>query len=56
MAKDTKEILLPNETIFSRNYIMTKNLDDFRKAFRHYHPEVHKAVSGSFWIQRVMGR
>jgi hypothetical protein len=41
------------EIMLAMDYIMTKKLDEFRKAFPHYDPEVHKAVSGSFWIRRI---
>lgn len=41
------------EIMLAMDYIMTKRLDEFRKAFPHYNPEVHKAMSGSFWIRRI---
>jgi hypothetical protein len=44
------------EILLAMNYLMTERLDEFRKAFPHYDPEVHKAVSGSFWIRRIKRR
>jgi hypothetical protein len=33
-------------------YLMTEQQEAFRKAFSHYDPAQHKAISGSFWIRR----
>jgi hypothetical protein len=40
------------EVLLGMNYLMTEKIEDFRKSFPHYNPEIHKSVSGSFWIQR----
>lgn len=41
------------EIMLAMNYLMTNRLDEFRQAFLHYDPAIHKATSGSFWMRRV---
>ncbi len=40
------------EILLAVNYLMTEKKDDFHRAFPHYDPQRHKAVSGSFWVRR----
>jgi hypothetical protein len=38
--------------LLAMNYLMIDKRDEFCHAFPHYHPNIHKAISGSFWIRR----
>jgi hypothetical protein len=40
------------EVLLAVNYLMTEQNEEFCKAFPHYDPQSHKAISGSFWIRR----
>ncbi|HYH03954.1 MAG TPA: class I SAM-dependent methyltransferase, partial [Bacillota bacterium] len=40
------------EVLLALSYLMQEQLEQFRKAFQHYNPALHKAGSGSFWIRR----
>ena len=40
------------EVMLALGYLMKDKMSDFRKAFPRYDPDIHKAISGSFWIRR----
>jgi len=40
------------EILLSMTYLMTERKKEYCSAFRHYDPEKHQAISGSFWIRR----
>jgi hypothetical protein len=40
------------EILMAMAYLMTERNEVFRKAFSHYDPARHTAMSGSFWIRR----
>ncbi len=40
------------EVLLAANYLMFEHSDAFARAFEHYDPQVHKTISGSFWIRR----
>jgi hypothetical protein len=40
------------EVLLGLSYLMTDRLNIFKKAFTHYNPRIHKAISGGFWIRR----
>ncbi len=40
------------QVLLGMAYIMKDHLPSFKRAFKHYQPEIHKLTSGSFWIQR----
>ncbi len=41
------------EILMALGYLMTDHKNEFQNAFPHYDSSIHKAVSGSFWIQRT---
>lgn len=40
------------EVLLGMNYLMREKTTEFKKAFPHYNPDLHKSISGSFWIRR----
>lgn len=43
----------PNfKILLAMSWIMAEHLPEFRKAFPHYNPSIHRNFSGSFWIQK----
>jgi hypothetical protein len=40
------------EVLLAMRYLMTDGLQTFRAAFQFYDPNVHRFVSGNFWIRR----
>jgi hypothetical protein len=40
------------EILLAMEYLMTEQKKEFSSAFKHYNPEKHLAISGSFWIRR----
>ena len=42
------------EILLAMRWIMADMMDQFKEAFPHYRPEVHKQGSGRFWIRRTL--
>jgi hypothetical protein len=42
------------EILLAMAYLMNDKKIEFCKAFRHYDPTKHKAISGSFWMRRTI--
>lgn len=40
------------EVLLALNYLMNDKKAEFCRAFPHYDPSLHKAISGSFWMRR----
>jgi hypothetical protein len=40
------------EVLLAMNLIMKDKAGDFQRSFPHYDPDIHKSISGSFWIRR----
>jgi len=40
------------EVLLAMAYLMTERKKEFSSAFKHYSPERHHAISGSFWMRR----
>ena len=40
------------EVSLAMGYLMTERKKEFSSAFKHYNPQRHHAISGSFWIRR----
>jgi len=38
--------------LLAMSWIMNEHLPEFRQAFPHYNPSIHRNFSGSFWIQK----
>lgn len=41
------------EILLAMNYLMTREKEEFIRAFPHYDPQRHLTISGSFWFRRV---
>lgn len=44
------------EILLAMNYLMIDKTEEFKHAFKHYDPEIHKLISGSFWIRRKIDK
>jgi hypothetical protein len=42
------------EVLLALNYLMSDKKEEFARAFPKYDPSKHKAISGSFWMQRKL--
>jgi len=40
------------DVLLALNHLMNDKKDEFCRAFPHYEPDLHKAISGSFWMKR----
>lgn len=41
------------KVLLAMAYIMKDHLSEFKRAFQHYKPEIHKLTSGSFWMRKI---